>query len=107
MTHPLGLSKKITPFLQHSKLAFIFVSVRGQGYGWLLNHLSIRFASHIIFSLQHCVFLFGLIKPSAFSFLTYECEQGLEAFGTHLTCCPFGGQQIAGHTDHVQGITKC
>jgi hypothetical protein len=41
-THPLGLSWRMTSFLQHPELAFVLIWAKGQGYGWLLNHLSIR-----------------------------------------------------------------
>jgi len=46
-THPLGLSWKMTPFLQHLKPAFILVWAKGQGYGWLLSHLSIYSTHHM------------------------------------------------------------
>jgi hypothetical protein len=57
MTHPLGLSWRMIPFPQHSELAFVLVQARGHGYGWLLSLLSIRFTSHTLLSLQHCVFI--------------------------------------------------
>jgi len=34
-------------------------------------------------------FRFNLIQPLTFSFFTCECGHGLNAFGTHLTHCPF------------------
>jgi hypothetical protein len=55
MTHPLSLSWKKILFLEHLKPAFILVQARGQGYGWLLNHLSIHFAYfhlNVMFSFQ-------------------------------------------------------
>ncbi len=55
-THPLCLSWRMIPFPQHPKVAFVLIQPRGWGYGWLLNHLSIHFASHILLSLQCCVF---------------------------------------------------
>ncbi len=33
----------------------------------------------------------------------YECGHGLDAFGTHLVCCLFGGQQIATN-DTIQDV---
>jgi hypothetical protein len=42
-------------------------------------------------------FCFNLIQPSAFNFFMCESEHGLDAFGTHLACCLFGGQWIATH----------
>jgi hypothetical protein len=38
-------------------LAFILIQARGQGYGWLLSHLSVHFASHTLLSSQRCVFV--------------------------------------------------
>ncbi len=32
-----------------------------------------------------------------------ECGHGLDAFGTHLTQCPFGGQQVATY-DAIRNI---
>jgi hypothetical protein len=49
----LGLSWRMTPFPLHPKFAkpaFVLVRARGQGYSWLLNHLSIHFTLHTIFS---------------------------------------------------------
>jgi hypothetical protein len=39
-----------------SRVCIIFVRARGQGYGWLLGHLSVHFTSHILLSPQYCVF---------------------------------------------------
>jgi len=36
---------------------FIIVRERGQGYGWLLSYLSIRFVLRILLSPQHYVFI--------------------------------------------------
>jgi hypothetical protein len=52
MTHPLSPSWKMTPFLKHLKPAFVLIQAKGQGYGWLLNHLSIHFTLHIYFHLS-------------------------------------------------------
>jgi hypothetical protein len=35
-------------------------------------------------------FRLNLIQPSPFSLFTCECGHGLDAFNTHLACCPFG-----------------
>jgi hypothetical protein len=59
---------------------------------WLVVKPSIRSfcITHFIFtSTLH--FHFGLIEPSASSFFMCECGHRLDAFGTHLTCCPFEG----------------
>jgi hypothetical protein len=48
-------------------------------------------------------FCLSLIEPSTFNFLMCECEHRLDAFSAHLTCCPFGGQQIATH-DNIQDV---
>jgi len=56
MTHPLGVSWMIS-FPKHPKLAFVFIRARGQAYGWLLGHLPVHFASHILFSPQPYVFI--------------------------------------------------
>jgi hypothetical protein len=36
-------------------------------------------------------FRLNLIQPLASGCFTCECEPELDAFGTHLACCPFGG----------------
>jgi len=74
-----------------SRAAFVLVWARGWGYGWLLGHLSICFALHILRSPQ-CCFFFDLIQTLTFNFLTCECGHKLDAFGMHLFRCPFGGQ---------------
>jgi hypothetical protein len=38
------------PFFQHPKLAFVFVQAKGQGCGWLLGHLFVRFPWHTLLS---------------------------------------------------------
>jgi len=42
-------------------------------------------------------FRLNLIQPSTSNLLMCECGQRLDVFNTHLTPCPFGGQQIATH----------
>jgi hypothetical protein len=48
-------------------------------------------------------FRLSLIQPSASSFFMCECGHGLDAFGTHLTCCLFRGQWITTH-DIIRNI---
>jgi hypothetical protein len=96
MTHPSCLSCKMIPFPQHQELTFVLVWAKGQGYGWLLGHLSVCFASHILFTLA-LHFRLDLIQPLTSSLLTCECGHGLDASSTHLTRCPFGGQWITTH----------
>jgi hypothetical protein len=48
-------------------------------------------------------FCLGLLQPSTFSIFTCECGHKLDAFGTHIACCPFGGQRIATH-DAIKDI---
>jgi len=48
-------------------------------------------------------FYFSLIQPLTFSFLMCEYAHELDAFGTHLVCCPFGGQRIATH-DTIRNV---
>jgi hypothetical protein len=40
-----------------SKVWICSYSSKGQGYGWLLSHLFVRFASCTLFSPYHCVFI--------------------------------------------------
>ncbi len=65
---------------------------------WLIVRLSISsfHITHFTFTSTLC-FCFGLIQPLASSILMCECGHWLDAFGMHLTCCPFGGQRIATH----------
>jgi hypothetical protein len=84
MTHPLSLSWSMIPFPQHPKLAFVFFLARGQGFGWLLGHLSACFT----FTSMLC-FHFDLIHHLASSLFMCECGHGLDASGTHLTHYPF------------------
>jgi hypothetical protein len=46
-----------------SRIRIVFVQARGQGYGWLLGHLSVHFTSHILLSSQHCVFTSVWFNP--------------------------------------------
>jgi len=57
MTHLLSLSRRMIPFFQHLKPAFVLIQARGQGYGWLPGHIFIHFASHTLLSPQCCVFV--------------------------------------------------
>jgi hypothetical protein len=57
MTHPLGLFWMMILFFQHLEPTFVLVQARGQGYGWLLGHLFVRFVLHNLLSFQRCVFL--------------------------------------------------
>jgi hypothetical protein len=52
--------------------------------------------AHSTFTSTLCFHL-GLILPSTFNLFTCECGHGLDAFGTHLIRCPFGGQWITTH----------
>jgi hypothetical protein len=65
---------------------------------WLVVRPSI-YSFHITHSIFTSMlgFCLGLIQPSSSSFFTCECGHRLDAFGTHLTYCPFGGQHIATH----------
>jgi hypothetical protein len=59
---------------------------------WLVARSSIHSfcIAHSTFTLV-LRFHFGLIQPLAFSLFTCEHGHGLDAFGTHLSCCAFGG----------------
>jgi hypothetical protein len=74
-----------------SKACIHSCSSKGVGL-WLVVRSSIR-SFHIAHSSFTSMlrFCFGLIQPSTFSLFTCECEHGLDAFGTHLARCPFGG----------------
>jgi len=65
---------------------------------WLVVRPSIRLIciTHSIFT-STLRFCFSLIQPLASSLFTCECGHGLDAFGTHLACYPFGSQWIATH----------
>jgi len=65
---------------------------------WLVVRPSIYsfHITHFTFTLVLCFHL-DLIQPSTSSLFTCECGHGLDTFSTHLTCCLFGGQQIATH----------
>jgi hypothetical protein len=71
---------------------------------WLVVKPSIclfRIAHSTFTSMLH--FRLGLIQPFTFHLFICECGHGLDASGTHLTRCVFGGQQIATH-DVIQDI---
>jgi len=66
-------------------------SSKGVGL-WLIVRPSICLfhIAHFTFtSMLH--FCFSLIQPLAFSLFMCECEHGLDASSTHLTCYSFGG----------------
>jgi hypothetical protein len=67
-------------------------SSKGAGL-WLVVKPSIHLfhIAHFTFTLV-LRFRFSLIQPLASNLLTCECGHELDAFGTHLTHCPFGGQ---------------
>ncbi len=71
---------------------------------WLVTKPSIYSfcIAHSTFTAMFC-FCLGLIQPLTFSLLMCECERELDASNAHLTCCPFGGQQIATH-DAIQDV---
>jgi hypothetical protein len=80
-------------------------SYSGKGVGlWLVAKQSIHLfcITHSTFTLT-LHFCFSLIQLSTFSFLTCECGHELDAFGTHLVRCPFGGQRIATH-DAIRNV---
>ncbi len=76
-----------------SKARIHFCLVRGARL-WLVIRPFIR-----SFCITHFFFLLcfhlGLIQPLTSGIFMCECGHGLNAFGTHIVCCPFGGQQIA------------
>jgi hypothetical protein len=74
-------------------------SCSGKGVGlWLIIRSSISsfHIAHFTFTLA-LHFRLGLIQPLKSNFFACECGHELDAFGTHLACYPFGGQQIATH----------
>jgi hypothetical protein len=58
--------------------------------------------THFTFTLTLC-FRLGLIQPLTLRLFMCECEYRLDAFGTHLVRCPFGGQRIA-TCDAIQNV---
>jgi hypothetical protein len=65
---------------------------------WLVGRPSIHLfcIAHFTFtSTMH--FHVSLVQPLAFILLMCESGHKLNEFDTHLTHCPFGGQQIATH----------
>jgi hypothetical protein len=89
MTHLLGLSWKMIPFSQHLKSTFALVQARGCGL-WLITRPFI-YSFHIVhFTFTSMLrFHLSLIQPLTYNFLVCKCGHGLDAFGTHLTHCPF------------------
>jgi hypothetical protein len=75
-THLLGLSWRMIPFPQHPKPVFTFVRPREWGYGRWLNHLSIHSTSHILLSLQRCVFILVWFSPRHLIFSCVNVEMG-------------------------------
>jgi hypothetical protein len=75
-THPLGLSWRMTPYPQHSEPTFIFVRVKGQGYSWLLSHLSIHFALHILLSAYYYIFILDWFNPQHLVFTFVSVDTG-------------------------------
>jgi len=80
-----------------SRARIHFCSIKGVGL-WLVVKAFIHsfHITHSIFTLT-LRFCFELIQPLAFNLITCECGHGLDTFGTHLTCWPFGGQWITTH----------
>jgi hypothetical protein len=70
-------------------------SCKGVGLWLVVNHLSIHFTSHILFSPQRYVFI--SIWFSLRNLLMCECEHRLDAYGTHLARYLFRGQWIITH----------
>jgi hypothetical protein len=71
-----------------SKGACLWLVVKPSIYSFCIAHFIFTSTLH---------FHMGLIQPSAFCFITCECEHRLDASSTHLICCTFGGQWIATH----------
>jgi len=74
-------------------------SYSDKGVGlWLIirSSISLFHIAHFTFTLT-LHFRLGLIQPLKSNFFACECGHGLDAFGTHLACCPFGGQRITTH----------
>ncbi len=71
---------------------------------WLVVRLSICLfhIARFTFTSALC-FRFTLIQPSISSFFTCDYGHELDASGTHLVHCMFGGQQIATH-DIIRNI---
>ncbi len=74
-------------------------SCLGKGVGlWLIVRPSI-YSFHIAHSTFTSALHFhlGFIQLLTSNIFICECGHGLDASGTHLVCCPFGGQWIATH----------
>jgi hypothetical protein len=82
MTHPLGLSWRMTSFPSYLEPTFVFVRARGQGYGCLLRHLFTCFTLHILFSLHRCVFVLVRYNPQHLVFSRVNVDTSC----THLAC---------------------
>ncbi len=86
-----------------SRTCIYCYSSKGAGL-WLVANPFIH-----LFHIAHSTFTstlyfrLDLIQPLTFSFLTCEYGHELDAFGTHLVHCPFGGQWIATH-DTIQNV---
>jgi hypothetical protein len=80
-----------------SKTHICFYSNKGARL-WLVVRPSIHLfcITHFTFTSALC-FRLDLIQLSASILFTCECEHGLDAFGTQLARCPFGGQWITTH----------
>ncbi len=86
-----------------SKARIHSCSSKGAGL-WLVVRPSICsfHITHFTFTSTLC-FRFGLIQPLASNLLTCECGHGLNASGTHLARCSFGGQRITTH-DNIKNV---
>ncbi len=65
-----------------SKGARLWLITRPSIYSFCIAHSTFTLALH---------FHLNLIQPLASKFFTYECGHRLDASGTHLFHCPFGG----------------
>jgi hypothetical protein len=83
-------------FLMLLEPTFAFVGAKG---GAMVDYWAIyMYVPHrtLYFHINNN-FCLSLIQPSKSSLFMCECGHGSNASGTHLTCCPFKGQQIATH----------
>jgi hypothetical protein len=94
---------RMIPFPQHCRTHICFCSSKGSRL-WLVVRLFF-YLFHIVHStfISTLCFYLGLIQPLTSNLFTCECGHKLDTFGTHLSCCPFGGQQIATH-DVIQNV---
>jgi hypothetical protein len=65
-----------------SKGARLWLVVRPSIHSFCIAHSTFTLMLHF------CLDLIQLLTSSLFMF---ECGYGLDTFGTHVTCCPFGG----------------